>query len=101
ARFAQLVTLGRSYATEENVHILRQLVKLGGSVRAGFSDELRLPYLRIEAREGKEVLRALVLVSGADREDVALQAGGPHLAQQIATELFRRPRVIRLSGSAP
>jgi hypothetical protein len=104
ARFAQLVALGRTYATEENVHLLRQLAHQAGpgaTVRAGFSDDLRLPYLRIEAREGKEVLRALVLVSGADREDVALQAGAPNLARLVATELFRRPRVIRLHGSLP
>jgi hypothetical protein len=102
ARFAALVTLGRAYATEENVHILRQLARVpGADVRAGFSDELKLSYLRLEAREGPEVLRALILVSGADREDVALAAGAPNLPRLVATELFRRPRVIRLSGTLP
>ena len=47
------------------------------------------------------MLRALVLVSGADREDVALSAGGADPARQLAAEVFRRPRVIRLQGSAP
>jgi hypothetical protein len=90
--------------TQENVHILRQLGQLAGpgvSVRAGFSDELKLPYLRLEAREGKEVLRALVLVSGADRGEVTVLAGAPNLHGVVAQELFRRPWIVRLHGSVP
>jgi hypothetical protein len=100
-RLAELVELARRYAAEENVHVLRALARAGG-VTAGYSEELRLPWLRVEAREGREVQRALILVSGAGREeDVALSAGGGDLARQVSAEIFRRPRVIRLSGSAP
>jgi hypothetical protein len=105
ARFATLVATGRAYATTENVHLLRKLAAQAAEshaqVRAAFSDELRLPYLLIEAREGAEVLRALVLVSGADRPDVATDAGAPDLEKLVAGEIFRRPRVIVLHGSQP
>jgi hypothetical protein len=100
ARLAAQVELARRFAAEENIHVLRALARLGG-VTAGYSEELRLPWIRVEAREGREVQRALILVSGAEREDVALSAGGTDLARQAAAELFRRPRVIRLHGSMP
>jgi hypothetical protein len=100
ARVGELTALARRYAAEENLHVLRALARSGG-VTAGYSEELRLPWLRIEARDGREVVRALVLLSGAEREDVSLSAGSPDLARQAIAELFRRPRVLRIHGSLP
>jgi hypothetical protein len=100
ARVGELTALARRYAAEENLHVLRALGRAGG-VSAGYSEELRLPWLRIEARDETEVVRAVVLLSGAEREDVRLSAGVPDLARQALAELFRRPRVLRIHGSAP
>jgi hypothetical protein len=100
ARAAALIDLGRRYAAEENLHVLRALAGAGG-VSAGWDEALRLSWIRVELREGREVVRALILLSGADRGDVALAAGAAGLGKQLAAEIFRRPRVIRLAGSLP
>jgi hypothetical protein len=107
SRLARLVDLGRSYAGEENIHVLRMLARAASpevAVSAGYSEDLKMPWLRLEARAGKEVLRALILPGGPpvdERGDVALDAGRKDLPAALQTEIFRRPRVIRLHGSLP
>jgi hypothetical protein len=99
ARFDRELDVLRRYAASENVHLLRLADR--ARVRALWSEELRLPYLLLDMRDGKEVLRAVVLPTRGDGEDMALAAGAPGVDRQIAEELFRRPRVIRLAGVLP
>ncbi len=103
-RYTALLAIAQAYASEENVQILRRLVAAaaatpGARVIAGFSLELGRPYLVVEAREGVEVLRGLVLVPGSDRDDRGFDAGAADLPLRLGQALFQRPRTLTVHGS--
>ncbi|MFP2932520.1 hypothetical protein ACLESO_46705, partial [Pyxidicoccus sp. 3LG] len=64
-RFAALTRSAERYVVQQNVHELRMLARAGRagpvtqSVRAGFSAEHGLPWLVVEARQGRHVLRGV------------------------------------------
>ena len=103
-RFAAIVRTAEAYAVEHNVHLLRELSTLasdlaaGIDVRAGSSDELGRPFLRIELREADHVVRGVVLIP-AGIGQIDLDAGTD--STRVSESLARRPRVITVTGRAP
>ncbi|WP_434299316.1 poly-gamma-glutamate biosynthesis protein PgsC/CapC [Corallococcus exiguus] len=101
--FAELTASAERYVSQQNVHDLRALAetkRVGNvtrQVKSGFSAEYGLPFLLVEARQGKQVLRAIYFLqqhpSPAKRAE--LTAGDAELASTVDLALrHRRPVVL-------
>ena len=107
-RYGKVVKIAQAFAASGNIQVLRELVTHvnslpGASVRIGTSSELGRPLLVIDVREGKDVMRGLVLVPGLGitGEEVIVDAGGANELVRLRSALVQRPRVVTLSGTLP
>ncbi|MEJ7599038.1 MAG: hypothetical protein WKG01_14110, partial [Kofleriaceae bacterium] len=104
-RYGSVVRIAQAFAASGNIQVLRQLVGHvaalpGTTVRIGTSSELGRPFLVIDVREGRDVMRGLVLVPGLGitGEEVIVDAGGANELVRLRSALVQRPRVVTLSG---
>jgi hypothetical protein len=107
-RFAWLTTTARRLVLQQGIHDLRALTSraragdVSHTARLHWSPTHELPYLLLEARQGRRVLRAVYFLQqhlppGAR---VELLAGTPHLEEAVERALRQRTPVI-LSGELP
>jgi hypothetical protein len=101
----RLLGLARHYAVTRDIHVLRALQRdassrPGHTVDALWSNELGLPFLRIELREGTQVGRALVLLHPrTDRDCEQSPVLAPGFDRDFAFHLFRRCGVLTIAGA--
>lgn len=107
-RYGKVVKIAQAFAASGNIQVLRELVThvssiAGASVRIGTSSELGRPFLVLDVREGKDVMRGLVLVPGLGitGDEVIVDAGGANELVRLRSALVQRPRVVTLSGTLP
>lgn len=100
----RLIELGRHYAVTRDIHVLRALQRDVSSrpdwtLDAMWSNELGLPFLRIELVEGERVGRAIVLLHPrADRDCGQGTVLAPGFDRDYAFHLFRRCGVLTIAG---
>jgi hypothetical protein len=107
-RYGRVVKIAQAFAASGNIQVLRELVThvnslISASVRIGTSSELGRPFLVIDVREGKDVMRGLVMVPGLGitGAEVIVDAGGANELVRLRSALVQRPRVVTLSGTLP
>jgi hypothetical protein len=104
-RFAALTASAERYVLQQNVHELRMLARAGRagavtqSVRAGYSATYGLPWLVVEARQGRHVLRGVYFLQQhpAPQKRVDLVAGVDGLEEAV-DEALRHRRPVVLTG---
>lgn len=101
----RLLGLARHYAVTRDIHVLRALYREAKSnprfaVDALWSNELGLPFLRIQLTEDTQAGRALVLLHPrADRECGQSTFLAPGFDREFAFHLFRRCGVLTIAGT--
>jgi hypothetical protein len=101
----RLLGLARHYAVTRDIHVLRALHRETKSntqfaVDALWSNELGLPFLRIQLTEGTQVGRALVLLHPrTDRDCGQSTFLSPGFDREFAFHLFRRCGVLTIAGA--
>ncbi|HWN67301.1 MAG TPA: poly-gamma-glutamate biosynthesis protein PgsC/CapC [Haliangium sp.] len=99
-----LLELTRHYAVTRDIHVLRALQREtasrpGRAIDALWSNELGLPFLRIELLEGRQVGRAIVLLHPrTDRDCGQSTVLAPGFDRDFAFHLFRRCGVLTIAG---
>ncbi|WP_164009925.1 poly-gamma-glutamate biosynthesis protein PgsC/CapC [Pyxidicoccus trucidator] len=104
-RFAALTASAERYLLQQNVHELRMLARAGRagpvtqSVRAGYSASHGLPWLVVEARQGRHVLRGVYFLQQhpSPLKRVELVAGVEGLEAAV-DEALRHRRPVLLTG---
>ncbi|RKH09939.1 hypothetical protein D7V97_15185 [Corallococcus sp. CA053C] len=101
--FAQLTASAERYLAQQNVHDLRALSQakrvgpVTQQVKSGFSANHGLPFLLVEARQGRQVLRAVYFLQQhpSPLQRAELTAGDAELASAVDVALrHRRPVVL-------
>lgn len=101
----RVLELARHYAVTRDIHVLRALYREAKSntslaVDALWSNELGLPFLRIQLTEGSQVGRALVLLHPrTDRDCGQSTFLAPGFDREFAFHLFRRCGVLTIAGT--
>jgi gamma-polyglutamate biosynthesis protein CapC len=107
-QFAELTASVERYVAQQNVHDLRALseVKRVGNVtrqvKAGYSADHGLPFLLVEAKQGRHVLRAVYFLQQhpSPSKRAELTAGDAELASAVDLALRHRRPVV-LTGEVP
>jgi hypothetical protein len=100
----RLLELARHYAVTRDIHVLRALQREvasrpGRAIDALWSNELGLPFLRVELVEGGQVGRAIVLLHPrTDRDCGQSTVLAPGFDRDFAFHLFRRCGVLTIAG---
>lgn len=100
----RLLELARHYAVTRDIHVLRALQREaasgpGRTIDALWSNELGLPFLRIELVAGAQVGRAIVLLHPrTDRDCGQSTVLAPGFDRDFAFHLFRRCGVLTIAG---
>ena len=105
ARFDRVAAVAGDYAARGSVQALRRLTEVAAdadvAVSAGWSPDLGRPYLRLEARRGRQVVRGVVLVPGGEQPEVRLDAAARDVRSRLATALLGRARLVTVAGALP
>jgi hypothetical protein len=104
-RFSALTARARRFVLQQNVHELRMLAQparpgmVQQTVRAGYSPAHGLPWLLVEVRQGRHVLRAVYFLQQhpSPQEPAELLAGVEGLEETVE-EALRHRRPVIVSG---
>jgi hypothetical protein len=103
--FEQHIGLARHYAVTRDIHVLRALQRTakanpGFTVDALWSNELGLPFLRLELTNGVQANRAVILLHPrTDRDCGQNTMLAPGFDREFAFHLFRRCGVLTIAGA--